>query len=65
MRERQDQDDKMYRTFAEFEREELRRMEASSSVNELIDGMFDEALDFDLQRGAQRQAMWDDADDEE
>jgi hypothetical protein len=41
-------DARIYRTFEEFEREELRRMDAvGSSVDELLDDIFAEDLDFD------------------
>jgi len=52
-------DQKIYRTFEEFEREELRRMDASgSSVDELIDTIFAEELDFEAP--ARRPSPWDD-----
>jgi hypothetical protein len=42
------QDEPMYRTFEEFEREELRRADAlGGSVDSLFDQMFAEDLDFD------------------
>ena len=54
-------DQPMYRTFEEFEREELRRADSiGSSVDTLFDDMFDEELDFDT-----RSSRHDDADDEE
>ena len=40
-------DQKTYRTFEEFEREELRRDGYFESVDEMIDGMFAGELDFD------------------
>jgi hypothetical protein len=41
-------DMRIYRTFEEFEREELRRMEAvGNSVDEMIDTVFAEELDLE------------------
>ena len=41
-------DQRIYRTFEEFEREELRRMDSvSASVDEMIDSVFGEELDFE------------------
>ena len=52
-------DQRIYRTFEEFEREELRRMEtAGSSVDEMIDTIFGEELDFEPL--ARRSSPWDD-----
>jgi hypothetical protein len=49
-------DQKIYRTFEEFEREELRRADGFSSyMNEMLGEMYVEELDFDLKssrRGA-------------
>jgi hypothetical protein len=57
-------DQPMYRTFEEFEREELRRADSiGGSVDSLFDDMFAEDIDFDA-TGA-RLARHDDADDEE
>jgi hypothetical protein len=57
-------DHPMYRTFEEFEREELRRAEAiGGSVESLFDEMFTEDIDFDATSA--RLASRDDADDEE
>ena len=39
-------DQRIYRTFEEFEREELRRDGYFESVDEMIDGMFAGGLDF-------------------
>lgn len=56
------QSDRMYRSFEEFEREELRRMESvGASVDDMIDTIFGEELDFEPGR---RATGWD-ADDEE
>ena len=61
---RHDDDQPMYRTFEEFEREELRRADSiGSSVDELFDGMFAEELDF--RAPSVRVPRRDDADDEE
>jgi hypothetical protein len=57
-------DMKTYRTFEEFEREELRRMDAvGNSVDEMIDTIFSEELDLDFSAGKKRAAV--DEDDEE
>ena len=57
-------DQPMYRTFEEFEREELRRADSvAASVDALFDGMFADELDFD---GANvRFSRHAEADDEE
>jgi hypothetical protein len=45
-------DMKTYRTFEEFEREELRRMDAAGGpVDDMIDTIFAEELDFESGRG--------------
>ena len=57
-------DMKTYRTFEEFEREELRRMDAvGNSVDEMIDTIFSEELDLDFSAGKRRAAV--DEDDED
>jgi hypothetical protein len=57
-------DMKTYRTFEEFEREELRRMDAvGNSVDEMIDTIFSEELDLDFAAGKKRAAV--DEDDED
>ena len=56
-------DQKIYRTFEEFEREELRRDSYFDSGYEVIDEMFAGELDFDAPKG--RRASHADADDEE
>jgi hypothetical protein len=57
-------DHPMYRTFEEFEREELRRADSiGGSVESLFDEMFTEDIDFDATSA--RLASRDDADDEE
>jgi hypothetical protein len=44
-------DHRIYRSFEEFEREELRRMESvGASVNDMIDTLFGEELDFEPSR---------------
>ena len=56
-------DMKTYRTFEEFEREELRRMEAvGNSVDEMIDTIFGEELELDFSAGKRRASS--DEDDE-
>jgi hypothetical protein len=56
-------DQKIYQTFEEFEREELRRESYFDSGYEIIDEMFAGELDFDASSG--RRGKRDDADDEE
>lgn len=61
-------DEPMYRTFEEFEREELRRAEMiGSTVEELFEGMVAEDLDFDAAaaRRAPRRQVEIEGDDEE
>lgn len=55
-------DMKTYRTFEEFEREELRRMDASShSVDDMIDTIFAEEVEFESGPG-KRNSYNDDED---
>jgi hypothetical protein len=56
-------DQRIYRTFEEFEREELRRDGYFASVDEMIDDMFAGELDFS--DGDSRRASSKDDDDEE
>jgi hypothetical protein len=56
-------DQKIYQTFEEFEREELRRDSYFDSGYEVIDEMFAGELDFEP--GSKRRSRHDDADDEE
>jgi hypothetical protein len=56
-------DQKTYRTFEEFEREELRRDGYFASVDDMIDDMFAGELDFDA--GDARKSRAPDDDDEE
>jgi hypothetical protein len=54
--------DKTYRTFEEFEREELRRMDAgSSTVDSLMNDIFSEELDF---QAATRRSWADESDED-
>jgi hypothetical protein len=57
-----DDEQKIYRTFEEFEREELRRDSYFESVDEVLDQMFAGELDFEP---GPRRARDDDGDDEE
>jgi len=60
-----DDDQKIYRTFEEFEREELRRDSYGGSVEEILDEMFaDGELDFEA-TAARHAKRRDDEDDEE
>jgi hypothetical protein len=56
-------DQKIYQTFEEFEREELRRESYFDSGYEVIDEMFAGELDFES--SGSRRSKRDDADDEE
>jgi hypothetical protein len=57
-------DQPIYRTFEEFEREELRRAASiGASVDSLFDDTFGEEIDFDAT--SLRHSRRDDADDEE
>jgi hypothetical protein len=56
-------DQKIYQTFEEFEREELRRESYFDSGYEVIDEMFAGELDFDAASGSRSKR--NDADDEE
>ena len=56
-------DQRIYRTFEEFEREELRRDGYFASVDEMIDDMFSGELDFSGGEG--RRAGSKDDDEEE
>jgi hypothetical protein len=54
-------DQRIYKTFEEFEREELRRADGlGGSMDDLIDSMFAEELDF-----GSKSSRRDDAEDEE
>jgi hypothetical protein len=57
-------DQKIYRTFEEFEREELRRESTFDSGYEVIDEMFAGELDFEP-GSSRRSSRANDADDEE
>lgn len=57
-------DQKIYRTFEEFEREELRRDVGGGSIGELIDEMFAGELDFDSDPGRRSRAKGGDDDEE-
>jgi hypothetical protein len=58
-----DDDQRIYRTFEEFEREELRRDVYAGSVDEILDEMFAGELDFEP--GSTRRSKADDDDQEE
>jgi hypothetical protein len=59
---RNDDDQRIYRTFEEFEREELRRDVYAGSVDEILDEMFAGELDFEP---GSRRAKADDGDQDE
>lgn len=57
-------DQRIYRTFEEFEREEIRRADSlGAAVDDLFDDMFNEELNFD--RDTRRPSYHDDGGDEE
>ena len=57
-------DQRVYRSFEEFERDELRRLDGmGTSVDEMLDEMFGGELDFD--EDTVRRSAADDSDDEE
>ena len=58
-------DQKIYRTFEEFEREELRRDGYFESVDSMIDDMFAGELDFGDDGSTGRRGKRADADDED
>jgi hypothetical protein len=60
---RHDDDQRIYRTFEEFEREELRRDVHAGSVDEILDEMFAGELDFEP--GASRRGRRTEGDDNE
>jgi hypothetical protein len=54
-------DQRIYRTFEEFEREELRRMETmSASVDEIVETLFDE----EIEKVGRRRSGWGEDEDE-
>ena len=57
-------DQRTYQTFEEFEREELRRMEAvGNSVDDMIDTIFGEELDIECLGEGRRVCSGDDEED--
>ena len=62
-------DQRIYQTFQEFEREELRRMDSlgTSAVDDMLDELFTDELDFDAPTGRRSRAAReeDEGDDEE
>ena len=57
-------DMKTYRTFEEFEREELRRMDTvGNSVDEMIDTIFGEELDLECISAKRRSSVDEDNED--
>ena len=59
-------DEPMYRTFEEFEREEMRRADSvGAAVEELFDNMLSDDLDFDATAVRLSSKRRNDADDEE
>ena len=57
-------DQRIYRTFEEFEREELRRMETvGASVDDMVANVFDEELDFERAGKRRPVSSWNDDDE--
>jgi hypothetical protein len=55
-------DHRIYRSFEEFEREELRRLETlGASVDDMIDTLFGEELHFEAKEA--RRSRWDEEDE--
>lgn len=53
---------RVYRSFQEFEREELRRLDTfSASLDDMLDDMFADELDFEIPSGRRRKG-WDEDD---
>jgi hypothetical protein len=57
-------DQRIYRTFEEFEREELRRDGYMESVDDMMDNMFAGELDFDSSSTRRRKEEDEDEDEE-
>ena len=55
-------DQRMYKTFEEFEREELRRADSGSMDEYFASNTFSDELDFDAPTS--RHSSWDDDEDE-
>jgi len=53
---------RVYRSFEEFEREELHKLDMSGAMEDLLDDMFAEELDFD-EKAVQRSRREDDAEE--
>ena len=53
-------DQRIYRTFEEFEREELRRDGYMASVDDMMDNMFSGELDFEESSSRRRKEQEDD-----
>ena len=53
---------RVYRSFEEFEREELHKLDMSGSIDEVLGDMFAEELDFD--ESSVRRSRRDDADED-
>ena len=58
-------DQRIYRTFEEFEREELRRDGYFASVDDMIDDMFSSGAELDFSDGESRRSRAKDDDEEE
>jgi len=58
-------DQRIYRTFEEFEREELRRDGYFASVDDMIDDMFSAGSELDFSDGESRRSRAADDDEEE
>lgn len=45
---------RVYKSFEEFEREELHRLDMSAAIDDMLDEMFAEELDFDQEGAAKK-----------
>jgi hypothetical protein len=55
---------RVYKSFEEFEREELRGLDRSANIDDMLDDMFAEELDFDSGSSSGRKGRRQEEDDE-
>lgn len=56
---------RIYKSFEEFEREELRKLDGmGGSIDEMLDEVFAEELDFDMDKGGRGKRAKSEDDDE-
>jgi hypothetical protein len=51
---------RVYKSFQEFEREELRKLDTASTLDDMLDDLFADELDFDAPKGKSRRIGDDD-----